>query len=180
MSSVLELYALISECGNYRYLLKRTFKPGLFKKARKICCFIMHNPSNADGEVDDPTTRRCMQYAKDWGCSELYIINRFAWRSTVAGNLHGLGNDAVGLDNDTVMRAVLREVKASDGLTVAAWGSFVTSHEQHAKLLKERTAFVIDMCKEMEVPLHYLTLSESGHPAHPLYQRADLRPTPWQ
>jgi hypothetical protein len=140
----------------------------------------MHNPSTADGTIDDPTVRRCKQYAKDWDCTELYIINRFAWRSTDPRALHDLGYDAVGPSNDETFRLVLQQVKDTGGLTVAAWGSFATSHEQHSKLLKERTDFVINICKEMEVPLHYLTLSESGHPAHPLYQRADLHPTLWQ
>lgn len=52
-------YALID--GEYRYLLDRDWwYPDHPKGGLERLTFVMLNPSTADGEVDDPTIRRCM------------------------------------------------------------------------------------------------------------------------
>ena len=59
----LEQNAVISACGKYRYVLTRQVRPG-----PKIATFIMLNPSTADATQDDPTIRRCIGFARQWGC----------------------------------------------------------------------------------------------------------------
>jgi len=44
--------------------------------------FIGLNPSTADETKDDPTIRRCINYAKRWGYSGLCMTNLFALRAT--------------------------------------------------------------------------------------------------
>jgi len=36
--------------------------------------FIGLNPSTANEEVDDPTIRRCVNYAKDWGYGGFMMV----------------------------------------------------------------------------------------------------------
>ena len=55
--------AVISPCGAYRYLLTRQIGAGA-----KVATFIMLNPSTADAERDDATIRKCVGFARRWGC----------------------------------------------------------------------------------------------------------------
>src|SRR6185437_4878200 len=71
--------ASISECGRYRYWLRRSWGHG---GNGKTVSFIMLNPSMADAEQDDPTLRRCMGFAQGWGFSTLSVHNLFALRAT--------------------------------------------------------------------------------------------------
>jgi hypothetical protein len=44
--------------------------------------FIGLNPSTADERQDDPTIRRCIRFARDWGHGGLVMANVFPFRST--------------------------------------------------------------------------------------------------
>ena len=69
--------AELSPCNQYRYLLSRTLQQGT-----GTCTFVMLNPSTADGLKDDPTIRRCLGFASDWGFRHMQVVNLFAWRAT--------------------------------------------------------------------------------------------------
>ena len=47
-----------------------------------LILFIGLNPSTADETKNDPTIRRCINFAKDWGYGGVMIANLFAFRST--------------------------------------------------------------------------------------------------
>ena len=68
--------AEISECGKYRWWLRRRWADG------PVVCFVMLNPSTADAEQDDPTIRRCIGFAQAWGCGALEVRNLFPFRAT--------------------------------------------------------------------------------------------------
>jgi len=51
--------ATFSNCRAYRYSLSR-----IWDKEKKFVLFIGLNPSTANEEADDPTIRRCTNYAK--------------------------------------------------------------------------------------------------------------------
>lgn len=143
--------AAISECGRFRYSLWRGWSDA------PPCCFIMLNPSTADGEQDDPTIRRCVSFAQRWGCGELYVMNLFALRATDPKELlkHA---DRVGPDNDSWLKQD-HQFK----YTVAAWGVHgELDHRADAvvKLLEGRAIYCLGITKD-------------GHPRHPLYVRGD-------
>ena len=58
--------AVFDKSGRYRYSLTRRWASG-----GDTVAFVLLNPSTADAERDDPTIRRCMGYAKHWGCAAL-------------------------------------------------------------------------------------------------------------
>jgi hypothetical protein len=123
--------------------------------------FIGLNPSTADEIEDDPTLIRCMNYAKSWGYGGVCMANLFAFRSTNP-EVMLKANDPVGQDNDRW----LVELSQKAGLVVAAWGnsgSFMGRSHQVKQLLSN---------------LHCLKMNKSGEPAHPLYQKASLQPSP--
>lgn len=149
--------ATISPCGRYRYDLWRRWSNGPY------CMFVGLNPSTADETEDDPTIRRCISYAQEWGYSALCMANLFAYRATKPRDMKA-AEDPVGPDNDRILRTLFD----SAGIIIAAWG-------RDGKY----------RCRDLDVLsiLDYpfcLKRNQDGSPAHPLYLRADLTPYPFQ
>lgn len=124
--------------------------------------FIGLNPSTADETLDDPTVRRCIRYAKEFGYDALCMTNLFAYRATYPRDMKAFINP-VGPLNDEY----LKNAAAHAGLVVAAWGTHGTFLERGEKV------------RRMIPNLHCLKVTKGGHPAHPLYLKADLRPVPF-
>lgn len=158
--------ATISDCGRYRYTLERRVGP-----EKRAVCFILHNPSTADSERDDPTVRRCCGFARRWGFGRLVIVNLYAWRSTDPRDLFRFGragDDIVGPMNDVYIRHAFVEAD----LTVAAWGALPAPGKD------ERIARIREIAYR---PVHVLGLCKRGtEPRHPLYLRRTTEPVPWE
>ncbi len=155
-ASPIERSANFSRCRRYRYALWRRWAPG-----QDYVLLVGLNPSTADHRQDDPTIRRCIGFARDWGYSGLCVANLFAFRATYPRDLFA-AEDPVGPRND----AWLRHLGRGAALVVAGWGN----HGQH----NERALQV-----RRHVPaLHCLRLNGSGEPAHPLYLPKTLTPFP--
>lgn len=119
------MYAEVSKCGQYRYVLKRTI-PSIFRWV-KPALFIMLNPSTADAEKDDPTIRRCVSFASLQGCTELTVVNLFALRTTNPVELMN-HEDPVGPLNDQRIAEQIDKHKL--GIVVAAWGAYPFSKKR--------------------------------------------------
>ena len=151
---------VISDCGKYRYWLKRTIPAYEVKPI----VFIMLNPSTADGETDDPTIRRCIDFATRWGGSELIVVNLFAYRATDPSVLKEDATiDPVGELNDNAIALAVDYALSSNGIVVAAWG-------EHGKFM-DRAETVLGQLGNL--PVYCLKKNKSGSPAHPLYQKRD-------
>jgi hypothetical protein len=118
------------------------------------------NPSTADETEDDPTIRRCVQFARLWGYGGLCMANLFAFRAAKPAELFA-ASDPIGPGNDEW----LMKLAASAGVVVAAWGNGGT----HLERANAVTRLIPN--------LYCLRMNRSGQPAHPLYLPADLRPT---
>lgn len=153
--------ALISDCGQYRYRLTRTWGTG------PIAVMVMLNPSTADGTQDDPTIRRCVTFADSWRCGSLLVVNLYAWRATKRADLW-LAPDPVRPDNDEYLQAAASAARETNAPLAGAWG---------ASAAAARIAEVLAL-PGME-RLTALALTKAGQPKHPLYLHARLTPTPW-
>ena len=147
--------ANFSSCRKYRYSLSR-----IWDKKKKCVLFIGLNPSTADEEADDPTVRRCFNYAKKWGYGGFIMVNLFAYRTTFPSNLKKV-KYPVGKDND---KYIMTLSKKAD-ITVAAWGNNGILYSRDKKILSLLPNL---MC---------LKVNKSGQPAHPLYLKKDLKLT---
>ena len=147
--------ASFSSCRKYRYSLSR-----IWDKQKKFVLFIGLNPSTADEKVDDPTIRRCVNYAKKWGYGGFIMVNLFAYRATLPSNLKKV-KYPVGRDND---KYIVKLSKKAD-ITVAAWGNNGN--------LYNRDKHVLSLVPN----LMCLKVNKSGQPAHPLYLKKDLKLT---
>jgi len=146
-----------SPCRTYRYALWRTWD-----KTEPYVLFICLNPSTADETENDPTVTRCIDFAKQWGYGRLCMANLFAFRATQPKDLKQ-AKDPVGDANDKWLSKLHRDA----GLVVAAWGNdgkFLGRADEVTKQLSN---------------LSCLKINVSGEPAHPLYLKKGLRPTPY-
>ena len=144
--------ATFSSCRKYRYSLYR-----IWDKKKKLILFIGLNPSTADEKSDDPTIRRCSNYAKNWGYGGFMMANLFAYRSSLPCNLKKV-KYPVGKDND---KYIVTLSKKAD-ITVAAWGNYGNLFNRDKQILN---IIPYLMC---------LKINKSGQPAHPLYLKKDL------
>lgn len=159
--------AVISDCGKYRYSLSR-----VWDNSKPKVLFIMLNPSTADAEKDDPTIRRCIGFAKDWGYGGLYVVNLFALRATNPKELL-TAPFVVGVENEKW----IRRMSSLAHLVVCAWGnSSIVSKLQKRLDHTWKPLSWIDKSK----PLHYLELSNDGTPKHPLYLPEKLKPVRYE
>lgn len=159
-NQMMERSAEISECGKYRWWLRRV----LNGDNERCVCFVMLNPSTADAEIDDPTIRRCMGYASDWGYSILEVRNLFPWRATDKRELLKADNPC----GDPRGLTELGNAHKAE-LIIAAWGTWVPFHRDWTmKYLYSRGR-----------PIYCLRTTKNGAPVHPLYQSRNLTPQPF-
>lgn len=147
--------ALLSDDGRYRYRLWR-----LWDDLAPVMTWVMLNPSTADADVDDPTIRKCIGFAKAHHYGGIIVVNLFAWRATDPKELPTVA-DPVGPDND---RHILWACTAPLLLSVVAgWGSNKFAAKQRAGRVK----MLIQSQARRDIKC--FRRSESGHPWHPLY-----------
>lgn len=144
--------AKLSDDRTYRYRLWRTWDT-----SKPTLAWVMLNPSTADETEDDPTIRRCIGFAKDWGFGGIEVVNLFALRATDPDELREHAKP-VGPRNDEVLHTVADEAEN----VVCAWGANGG--------LMDRGQTVAGM---IDTELHALDTTKDGHPVHPLYQPAD-------
>jgi hypothetical protein len=145
--------AVISACGRYRYLLTRRAGPG-----DRAAAFVLLNPSTADAATDDPTVRRCLGFARRWGCGRVLVLNLFAFRATHPADLRRAA-DPVGPQSRRWFHRVFSGWDG--GPVVCGWGVHGTHRDQ------DRT--VRTWLAAHRVRPQGLGTTRDGHPRHPLY-----------
>lgn len=148
--------AKFSRCRKYRYTLWRRWS---LAESADMVMFIGLNPSTADETQDDPTVRRCIRFAMEWGFGGLLMMNAFAFRATDPKDMKA-EPQPVGPGNDRAFRTHRTRV----GMIIAAWGT-------HCAVEREQR-----ICKVINRPIHCLGQTKAGRPKHPLYLRADTQP----
>ena len=152
------------EC--YRYWLEREIDP------ERDCTvmFVMLNPSTADEEQDDPTIRRCIGFARDWGCGRLIVTNLSPLRATNPKNLKAAGPDPPDVRKKN-LEHVQCGAEAADKI-VLAWGT-------HGRW-EDRGGEMIETLRGWGYCLYTLGLTRYGWPRHPLPVPKGTKPIPFQ
>jgi hypothetical protein len=154
--------AVLSPCGTYRYQLRRQWGDDL------TCGWVMLNPSTADADVNDPTIRRCISFARSWGYDGIIVVNLFALRATNPRQLK-VHPDPIG-ENDRYIESAVTEMD----MVICAWGA----HPFAAK----RAPKVIDILRKYRAcpEVCCLGTTRDGLPRHPLYVRSSIHPIPFE
>ena len=144
-------HAIISQDEKYRYQLSR-----IWDEEKPKILFIMLNPSTADADVDDPTIRRVVNFAKSWGYGGVFVGNLYAFRSTDPKGLRHT-DDPIGEDNIQHIQNLLGLVEK----VIYAWGNNQREPDW--------------LCDLVDSP-YCIDVSKKGIPKHPLYLKSELQP----
>lgn len=147
----LERDAVISDCGRYRYLLRRTWD---HSKPRAL--FVMLNPSTADAEIDDATIRSCIRLCRGESYGSFEVVNVFGWRATKPDELLK-ALDPCGPQNEWHVRAALGRCD----IPICAWGAWPPA--------EAASAYVRNAIRAERPAAFCFGKTKSGAPRHPLY-----------
>jgi len=159
MASDVNTSAVLSNEREYRYQLVRSWD-----SEKPTLAFIMLNPSTADEVEDDPTIRRCVGYAEDWGFGELIVGNLYAYRTSDPEELNKIENP-VGPKNNKYLENICDKADK----VLVAWGANEAVGDREA-----------EVAKSLDSELYALDTTKHGHPNHPLYQPKDVEPEIWE
>lgn len=150
---------IFSKSRKYRYSLSKTWNPN-----KKTIMFIGLNPSTATELKPDPTITRCLNFSKDWGFGSFHMLNLFAFRATLPKDMFNHPKPIGKLNN----KYLIQFAKKSN-LILAAWGN-------HGSYLN-RSYEVKDILLNNGIKeIHFLSLTKSNEPGHPLYLPKNLKP----
>lgn len=151
-------WATLSPDGKYRYALARTWDPMLdsLDAVRPTMTWVMLNPSTADDLVDDPTIRKCVGFAKRYGCGGIVVVNVFAWRETDPRKLTAVA-DPIGPHN---IDAIAWACSRFWNMRIGGWGRFPSKRVQRAS--------VRSVCTAKMGHLSCFGVTADGEPRHPL------------
>lgn len=166
--SSIERSAVVSACGQYRYVLQRVWDSN-----RPFLVFIMLNPSTADGVADDATIRVCMGRAHLMQAGGILILNLFAYRATKPSVMLKVADPIGPLNDETIRRCLTDRQMPRPLMVIAACGNdgCVRYRDQHV------AAFVTG---ELQIPLYCLGTTKSGAPKHPLRISYAVVPQLWR
>lgn len=155
--------AIFDVTRKYRYTLKR-----VWDESKGKVVYIMLNPSFADDDEDDPTTKRCINFTKKFGYGSLEIVNLFAYITSNPDNLKHLNKqEAIGKENEN---HIIPALNNADKI-IAAWGENSTIHGRHMEIEELIAGYDIDSlgppCK-------------NGQPRHPLYLSSAIELVPYK
>lgn len=161
MGDQIQRSAIFSPCRTWRYTLEREWDEDLPR-----LMFVLLNPSTADEKHDDPTNRRGMGFAREWGYGSIVFTNLFAFRTPYPKELKK-ARDPIGPDNDTV---IFNQACYADKV-VLAWGTHGVYRERNQEVIAV-LAGTFD--------LYCLGTTKHWHPKHPLYLKATTKLEHWK
>lgn len=141
--------AIISDNGLYRYTLSR-----IWDETKPRLTWLMLNPSTADANKDDTTTKQCIFFSHREGYGGIIIVNLFAFRTTYPRLLKTIDNP-IGPYNDAWIN-----IAASNNNIICAWGN-------EGRKQQFRIKQVLEILQKKQTHMFCLGLTKLGQPRHP-------------
>jgi hypothetical protein len=167
-------YAMMSDCGTYRYELGGNLGPPepllAIAHEPRLILWIMLNPSTGDATTDDATLQTVSTFSELWGYNRLMIGNLYAYRTKMPKEMFRAaraGTDIVGPQNNTFLTQMVERARATGGRVMAAWGA-------NAKIARAQEV------SRLIGEAYCLRTNGDGSPVHPLFQPHSLVPVPWR
>ena len=150
----------------YRYALARNLG---FHQEKGSVLFIMLNPSTATDTEDDPTIRRCIDFARRWGYGWMYVGNLSPLRATDPAELKTAGPEPKYACWQNIKS--VRQMALKSDLVVCAWGN-------HGGL-EDRDRLINFILSRSAISTMCFGVTKKGFPTHPLYMPKSIELTPY-
>ncbi len=149
--------AVFSKSRSHRYALYRYYH------GDRYVMFVCLNPSTATETKNDPTVRRCIGYAHQWGFGGVVVCNIFAYRATDPKDMesHDFPIEEECEANDYWINWFAKGASR----IVCSWGNhgqYLDQGEAIHSLIYDYRPFCFGVTK-------------AGHPKHPLYLASDCK-----
>lgn len=154
--------AWISEDKRHRYMLWR-----IWDRYKPLMLVAGLNPSTADHEKEDPTSRRIKSFVESWGYGGYILVNVYAYRATDPKDMFRNALDPVGPFNLNAWG--LASLK-TDEQTLVGWGGNAEP---------SRALALIRHLEQCRKTLMCLGHTAKGHPKHPLYIKGETPLIPY-
>jgi hypothetical protein len=140
------------------------YNPAVTLRNARTLCFVMLNPSVAGADSDDPTVRRCWNFACRWGFHALEVVNIFGLISTNPKALKQT-SESVGASTDVILDSAMQSAHS----IVCAWGA-------HGKVAgRGREVLRRFITAGLGPKLFCFGVTAGGEPLHPLYLPNDAK-----
>jgi hypothetical protein len=164
--------ANFSECGRYRQLLWREWAPAfLASYPLPFALWVGMNPSTAEGDVDDPTIRREVNFTKAMGLQSYVKVNVMDYRATNPKDLRDVAPCS------SVNWCVINDLGMKASRIILAWGSLPRNLRRYADRVLVQL-MVIERHRGEQL-LFCMGKTQDGSPRHPLYLPNSATPIRW-
>lgn len=160
--------------GNRRWSLHR-----VWDETKPLLLVIMHNPSIANADREDPTMLRVIHFAKLWGFGGAVVVNLFPWITPDKRLAIGWAKEALAVPGhvfnpylrDDLHAGLTKAVAAAERCSaiLCAWGNIEPCFDEWADHVREAIE-----CAPRPLdgpnsrPVYCLGLTGSNDPKHPL------------
>ena len=131
-------------------------------EAQEVIFFIGLNPSTADSNSFDPTSRSCHKLSHLWGTGAWSILNLYPQRAICPKSLHKKVNTKLFVENIAFVRQKLVK-KNFKNKVVLSWGNAVFTRTY----LKRAAVLFIDELVENQIDCFHMGLTARDQPIHP-------------
>jgi hypothetical protein len=149
--------------GPLRWWLSRRWGPGAY------ALWVMHNPSFADADRNDPTMREVIHFTRAWGYDACMVANLYPFITPELKKCRAWVNsdDRAVVDQLYTNLHKIQDLQKIAAVTIVAWGA-IADDKRWVNIVTDRLQGVHPFLSGPKRPLYCLGTTESGAPKHPM------------
>ena len=135
----------------------------LGKAGNKELLAVGLNPSTANEDILDPTSRNIQTIAKNNGCDGWWLINLYPKRTSKPINLPQREDKSLAKENIDFIKEIFRNNSFKITKIICCWGNHVDDH----LYMRNQATKILNIFKESGFKCHCIGTTKSGNPYHP-------------
>ena len=135
----------------------------LGKSGSSVLLAIGLNPSTANEEKLDPTSRNVQAIANNNGCDGWLLINLYPQRTSKPCNLPKKSMTALSDENINFIRGLIENPSNNFKKVLCCWGDHVEKHTY----LNNQAIEIMSVIEELNLSFQCIGVTKSGNPFHP-------------
>ena len=121
------------------------------------------NPSTANEDKLDPTSRNIQTIANNNGCDGWWLVNLYPKRTSKPINLPQRVDKSLAQENIDFIKEMFMDTSFNITKIICCWGNHVDDHSY----MRNQASKIIKVFKEAGFKCHCIGITKSGNPYHP-------------